>query len=526
MQNLDWTLGIVMVVSSLGIAMLALLVMAYLAPPRRIVWTPLERLGDPVAFMFRDRALVDATSDARTLLETGPEFLDDWPRTVAILEPRFPGFAEEIGGLAERQHLLLKDETSGDELEAEWRGGLARIVLRESRHDHDAPDQDRFSQAALSEELAILRSVIDDAPMLVWKEDAAGAVRWANGAYVDLAERSMTDGQNVGWPLPRVFEDRPIGPGTGALPRRLSVMLPDADAPLWFDTFDEKQGEETIVFALPADRLVRAEASLREFVQTLTKTFAHLPTGLAVFDRDRRLALFNPALTDLSALPPQFLSGRPSLFDFLDKLREKQRMPEPKNYKGWRQQMLELENAAASGTYQETWSLPTGQTFCVTGRPHPDGAIAFLFEDISAEISLTRHFRAELDLGQSVLDSLDEGIAVFSASGRLMMFNAAYTRMWEHDPSDTLGDISIIDATRHWQEHCAPSPVWGDLRQFAEGREERADWSAEIPRNDGTVLAGRFVPLPGHATLVGFTDLSLGHQPAAKLWTRMPAALR
>jgi hypothetical protein len=42
-----------------------------------------------------------------------------------------------------------------------------------------------------------------------------------------------------------------------------------------------------------------------------------------------------------------------------------------------------LEEEAASGLFEETWSLPGGQTYRVIGRPHPNGALAFMFEDIS-----------------------------------------------------------------------------------------------------------------------------------------------
>ena len=59
-------------------------------------------------------------------------------------------------------------------------------------------------------------------------------------------------------------------------------------------------------------------------------------------------------------------------------------MPEPNDYSAWRAEMQDLARAAAEGRYQETWTLPTGSIYQVTGRPHPSGAIAFLFEDISA----------------------------------------------------------------------------------------------------------------------------------------------
>ena len=109
---------------------------------------------------------------------------------------------------------------------------------------------------------------------------------------------------------------------------------------------------------LPADAAVRAERSLREFVQTLTKTFADLPIALAIFDRQRQLQLFNPALIDLTNLPTGFLTARPTLFDLLDKLRELRMVPEPKDFRSWRQQMSNLESAAATGHHVEEWSLP------------------------------------------------------------------------------------------------------------------------------------------------------------------------
>jgi PAS domain-containing protein len=52
--------------------------------------------------------------------------------------------------------------------------------------------------------------------------------------------------------------------------------------------------------------IVRAQQAQKNFVQTLTKTFATLSIGLAIFDRNRQLMLFNPALIDLTALPPIF----------------------------------------------------------------------------------------------------------------------------------------------------------------------------------------------------------------------------
>ena len=260
-----------------------------------------------------------------------------------------------------------------------------------------------------------------------------------------------------------------------------------------------------IHFATPAAAAVRAERTLEQFVQTLTKTFAHLPVGLAVFDSRRGLSLFNPALTDLTTLPVDFLSSRPTLPTFIDALREARRMPEPRDYRSWRDRITALEAASAEGTYLETWSLPTGQTWRVSGRPHPDGAIALVFEDITAEIAVTRRFRSELKMGQSVVDAMEEAIAVFAPDGVLTLANEAYARLWDSDPRQTLGDMTITDASRGWMARCMPSPLWGELRDFVAQVGERAAWSGEAWLHDGRRVACRAVPLSAGATLVGFS---------------------
>ena len=272
-------------------------------------------------------------------------------------------------------------------------------------------------------------------------------------------------------------------------------------------------GEGIVHYALPADAAVKAEGSLREFVQTLSKTFAHLPIGLAIFDRQRQLALFNPALVDLTGAEVEFLSARPTLHAFLDRLRERQVIPEPKDYASWRQQMMDLEKQASRGLYEDTWTLPSGQTYHVVGRPHPDGAVAFLLEDITAEITLTRRFRSEIELGQAVVDTVEEAIVVFSPAGELILSNSAYDTLWGVEPALTLGKVTVVDSIRRWQEVSKPDPAFGDIRDFVLAMEERAAWTADLRLLGGDVLVCRVVPLPGGATLVAFARPPVARPP-------------
>lgn len=502
----SWTLALIIAATSVGSAWIALLLISLRHEGARR--PALALAGQPAleqaVFLFDNEQLVDATQSARALLDAAPMGDSDWARLSAFLAPRFEDFAAALCGLADQGRLELVSRPRGDgeaslRLIAEDMGGLARLTLIDPEVEGQGVLVDGLSQRALEDELAQLRAVSDRAPVLAWRENGAGAVVWANRSYMLRAESFESEDGALVWPLPKLFEVAVAPAG-----QRRHCLGANSEKPTWFDIHTFQLGAEALFFAVPADAAVRAERSLRDFVQTLTKTFADLPIGLAIFDRQRQLQLFNPALIDLTQLGADFLSARPTLYALLDRLREARMMPEPKDYRSWRQQMAALEQAAAAGHHVETWSLPGGQTYRVTGRPHPDGAVAFLIEDITAEVSLTRRFRTELELGQSVLDAIDEAVAVFLPSGELAISNAAYARLWGVDPGATLGRVTLLDSVRVWQTQTRPSPIWTEVREFAGRIEERPALRAEVRLESGRAVACRLAPLPAGATLASF----------------------
>lgn len=357
------------------------------------------------------------------------------------------------------------------------------------------------TQPGDAEELELLRQVNSHLPHPVWKTDKVGAVVWQNEAYGALALRIRPDKCPSDGLL---FQLPPLE----AAHRNVRAKLEDPATGLteWFDVTRHRQPNGMLHYATSLDTLIRAENAQRDFVQTLAKTFAHLSIGLAIFNRDRRLALFNPALTDLTGLSASFLSPRPTIDSFFDALRENRRMPEPKNYKTWRHRMADLVSAAEHGKFEETWSLETGQTYRVKGRPHPDGAIAFLIEDISAEVSLTRNFRAELELGQNLADTFEDALAVFSQSGLLTFSNKAYDLLWGVEIASSFADFTIVDAIRHWKEKSAPNPMWPDLQDAVMSVGDRGMWTMPVCLKGQSPMQCTIVPIASGATVVRFSN--------------------
>lgn len=464
--------------------------------------------ADRAEFLFDGDRLLDATPVALDFLHaaTGRAAGAGLARLLSYLERHFPGVGDKLQNLPADGSLTMTGD-SPMMLRAEWRGGLTRILLIDN--DQGETVGERTTTRARQEELEDLRMIVARIPTPIWRESALGDVVWANARYIDLASKTLDPEEDLTWPLPRLFP--PQGDVIDYTTSRQALTARHPDGPQWFDIEASAHRRDRLFFATPADSTVQAEDSLRAFMQTLTKTFAQLPTGLAIFDHGRKLTIFNPALVDLTTLPPDFLSARPTLTAFFDALRERSMIPEPRDYKSWRDQITDLEQAATNGLYREAWSLPNGQTFRVTGRPHPNGAMALLFEDISTEISQTRRYRADLELGQAVIDAMDEAIAVFSASGMLVMSNTAYSALWGHDPAGSLGTegnaAAICD---YWRNRCAPSAIWDRAEDSIAALRPEEPWVDETRLADGRRLNCRFTPLAGRATLATF---ALGAEP-------------
>jgi len=460
-------------------------------------------------FLFDGSDLIDASAKARALIPTDVQDFN-WTRLHDALSGEYPGFPQSPQRVQNQGSLTIPagKENRGDVF-CEWVDGITRVHLR-GQNNSKAPSN------TTSQEQETLRLAMGQAPYPIWHIDQHSNLSWSNAAYDALCKKV---GKDDAGPL------FPLGAGKGPVGKkaRTSVTVAGSEQKLWFDVSVVQQDIGSLCYAVDINAVIDAEIAQRNFVQTLAKTFAQLSIGLAIFDRNRQLALFNPALIDLTALPADFLSARPNLLSFFDRLRDQRMMPEPKNYGSWRHQMADLIAAAADGRYQETWTLPSGAVYSVSGRPHPDGAVAFLFEDITAEITLTRRFRTDLEICQSMIDQMDDAIAVFSENGALNFSNAAYHKMWSVDPEASFVQMSVLDAARTWQSMCQATPVLGEIREFVGLRENRVEWWGQVQLDTGQSLSCCVFPISHGATMVVFTRVRPNDPPNNPLLDKMPS---
>lgn len=504
------SLALVLVASSVLSVLAALLVAA--AVDRVAARRAPARAQAEAVFLIGEQSVLDANDRGLALLailheqdtpgapsEPGPP--GSWQRLSRYLSPRFPDLAARLAAGTDGRWQLTAADGSGLTLTGVAARGALRLTLREGAEDAGAEDTvliDRLSWRALSDELETLRRTTDLEPAPLWRESAEGQVIWANGAYLRLlAEAGMAD--PLGWPLPALF-----GAESSTRGGRHSLTLGPGGRVRWFDLQTVEDRGARLVCALPADEAQKAERARRDFVQTLTKTFATLPVGLAVFDRTRRLQLFNPALIDLTGLEPEFLAARPGIEGVLNRMRDKHVMPEPRDYRAWTRRLLDLETVVTGAGFEETWALADGRSFRVSAAPHPDGALALLIEDVTSDIRLKRSFRAELDTGRAALDLVDEGVAVFGADGDLLLTNAAFDRIWALEGAETLAGVQFREAVANWREAGGEAELWDRIAALSGPGAPGSEVRGTMRLTDGELMAVRARRAPNGGVMLSF----------------------
>ena len=258
---------------------------------------------------------------------------------------------------------------------------------------------------------------------------------------------------------------------------------------------------------MPADRLVKAETSLQEFVTTLTKTFAALPIGLAIFDRTARAGAVQPGADGPHHAARRFPDREAHLFGLS---RPAARIADDAGAEG----LQHLAPADVGPRSRRRRTAPTRKPGrCRPARPtgSPAGRIPMARWRCCSKTSPPRS-RSPAGSAPSSKPAggarrAAEAIAVFSPAARCRCPTPPMPRLWGNRPVDNgLARSPLLDAVARWQASSAPTPVWDELREFVIALRTRAPaWTARIALNDG-----RSADLPCHparpgATLVDFT---------------------
>jgi len=250
------------------------------------------------------------------------------------------------------------------------------------------------------------------------------------------------------------------------------------------------------------------EAKLQQHIDAHTDTLDKLATAVAIFDDQQKLHFYNRAYARLWNLPESWLDQHPHDGEVLDRLREARRLPEQRDYQGWKKERLALYQTARERPTEELWHTPGGKTLRVVAQPHPFGGLTFLFEDVTERLSLESSYNTLIKVQSATLNTLQEGVAVFGPDGKLKLHNAAFAKIWGLAAKDLAGEPHVRAIAAACVDKFGEVAVWERLIQNIVSGADMERHLGEIERNDRTILSLGVSPLPDGATLVTFADVT------------------
>lgn len=114
---------------------------------------------------------------------------------------------------------------------------------------------------------------------------------------------------------------------------------------------------------------------------------------------------------------------------------------------------------------------------------------------------------------------MEQALAVFSPSGVLTFFNAAYRDLWSTNPEAWFADVTIADSVSLWRQQCASGTHWIDIERTVLTYENRTTQTMLLVLNSGVEVSCQVVPIASAATLVKFQNLT----PTEPLKLQTPA---
>jgi signal transduction histidine kinase len=405
---------------------------------------------------------------------------------------------------------LVLTTLAGRYLEADGRavGGRAILRIRNLSGIRRELAELTVRHRNLRRDMDGLDKLIEALPSPIWARDAGGRLVFVNPAYahaVDARDSADAIARNLD-----LIDQAARATLTGArrIGERQTARLPIivAGRRRILDVFDLATSDGSAGIGIDVTESDAMRQDVARMIEAHRRTLDQLPTAVAIFAADQRLAFYNAAYRLLWGLGTEFLDQPPTDSAVLDQLRAGRKLPEQADFRSWKSQLHEAYRAIEPK--EQLWHLPDGRTLRVVTTPNPEGGVTYLFDDVTERLDLRRRYDALIRVQGETLDNLSDAVAVFASDGRLRLCNPAFARMWRLNPADLSSHPHIEAVIASCRPLHGDDAVWNLLQGAVTGLEQRVPVTRRIERSDGTVVDCATVPLPDGATLVTFQDVT------------------
>ncbi|MDB5700936.1 MAG: histidine kinase [Sphingomonadales bacterium] len=369
--------------------------------------------------------------------------------------------------------------------------------------------------ARLTRAFDALTLLIEAAPIPMWHRGPDLRLTLVNRAYVEAVDAASAD-DAVARGLELVEMAGGVGPIATASAARDAGEVRSRTVPATIGgqrrsvrIVDVPLGEAGVAgYALDNDELERAHGAFRRFADTQRDTLDRLSAGVAQFEADRSLSFCNMPFQRMFALKPEWVADRPEFDRVLERMREAGRVPEVRDFPGWKAERREWFTSAEGAT-EEAWLLAGGSHLRVVAQPLPDGGLLLIFEDRTEQIQLASARDTLLRVREATFNNLFEAIGVFAGDGRLHVWNNKFRDIWGFDEA-LLATHPRVDTLAEAAAPILSSPQRASLIRdlVRTATIERKARSGRVALKDGRHFEFAAVPLPDGNALFTMLDIT------------------
>ena len=206
---------------------------------------------------------------------------------------------------------------------------------------------------------------------------------------------------------------------------------------------------------------------------------------------------------------PEWLAEGPEFDRVLERMRERNRLPEVRDFPVWKAERREWFTSA-NEVIEEDWILADGDHLRMVAQPLPDGGLRMFLEDRTEQVRLASARDTLLRVRAATFDNLFEAISVFASDGRLYLWNRRFRDVWDLEEERLTEHPRVDELVPAMARKLVNPTAAAQIREMVRHTtNERQPASGRISLTDGRHFEFAAVPLPdGNAlfTMVDVTD--------------------
>ena len=245
--------------------------------------------------------------------------------------------------------------------------------------------------------------------------------------------------------------------------------------------------------------------TLREKNIRLDTAINNVSQGIAMFDRERRLIVCNTRYADVYSIPSELTKPGTSQKEIL-----KHRIANG-TYAGSDPQQYLNDRLVIAGDGKRKSSLldlSNGRFLYVCNQPTEDGGWVSTHEDVTEKIraeKINEQQKVQLD---TALENMRQGLLMCDASGRVILTNQKYLKMYGLSPNAVKTDWTIRDVLH---QRKVAGTLAGDPDEYLAKRIDHGNVETKVVQiPDGRTISVTNAPVPGGGWVSTHEDISEG----------------